>query len=83
MPREFALSLNWKGRLLSVAEIDDTRDYHDLNNWRHGKRRRPMCNLDCTTKGQQAIREAARAMRDTTGNLPLLREGDAGHSDKG
>jgi putative SOS response-associated peptidase YedK len=31
-----------------------------------------MCNLYSVTKGQQAIREAARAMRDTAGNLPLL-----------
>jgi hypothetical protein len=32
-----------------------------------------MCNLYSVTKGQQAIREAAAAMRDLTGNLPLLR----------
>ncbi|KPF78340.1 hypothetical protein IP88_04095 [alpha proteobacterium AAP81b] len=31
-----------------------------------------MCNLYSMTKGQQAIRELAAAMRDTTGNLPLL-----------
>jgi putative SOS response-associated peptidase YedK len=31
-----------------------------------------MCNLYSLTKGQQAIRDAARAMRDATGNLPLL-----------
>jgi putative SOS response-associated peptidase YedK len=31
-----------------------------------------MCNLYSVTKGQQAIREAARAMRDIAGNLPLL-----------
>lgn len=31
-----------------------------------------MCNLYSMTKGQQAIRDLARAMRDTTGNLPLL-----------
>lgn len=31
-----------------------------------------MCNLYSITKGPQAIREAARAMRDTTGNLPPL-----------
>jgi putative SOS response-associated peptidase YedK len=31
-----------------------------------------MCNLYSLTKGQQAIRDLARAMRDTTGNLPLL-----------
>jgi putative SOS response-associated peptidase YedK len=31
-----------------------------------------MCNLYSVTKGQQAIREVARAMRDTAGNLPLL-----------
>ena len=31
-----------------------------------------MCNLYSMTKGQQAIRELSRAMRDTTGNLPLL-----------
>jgi len=31
-----------------------------------------MCNLYSVTKGQQAIREAARAMRDMAGNLPLL-----------
>ena len=32
-----------------------------------------MCNLYSVTKGQQAIREAAAAMRDLTGNLPMLR----------
>lgn len=31
-----------------------------------------MCNLYSITKGQQAIRALARAMRDTTGNLPRL-----------
>lgn len=31
-----------------------------------------MCNLYSLTKGQDAIRQLARAMRDTTGNLPLL-----------
>jgi putative SOS response-associated peptidase YedK len=31
-----------------------------------------MCNLYSLTKGQQAIREFARAMRDSTGNLPPL-----------
>jgi len=31
-----------------------------------------LCNLYSVTKGQQAIRELARAMRDTAGNLPLL-----------
>jgi hypothetical protein len=31
-----------------------------------------MCNLYSLTKGQAAIRELARAMRDTTGNLPPL-----------
>jgi putative SOS response-associated peptidase YedK len=31
-----------------------------------------MCNLYSVTKGQAAIRELARAMRDTTGNLPPL-----------
>jgi putative SOS response-associated peptidase YedK len=31
-----------------------------------------MCNLYSVTKGQQAIRDATRAMRDTAGNLPLL-----------
>jgi putative SOS response-associated peptidase YedK len=31
-----------------------------------------MCNLYSLTKGQQAIRELARAMSDRTGNLPLL-----------
>jgi putative SOS response-associated peptidase YedK len=31
-----------------------------------------MCNLYSLTKGQAAIREFARAMRDTTGNLPLF-----------
>ncbi len=29
-----------------------------------------MCNLYSMTKGQQAIREIAGAMRDRTGNLP-------------
>lgn len=31
-----------------------------------------MCNLYSQTKGQQAIREFTRAMRDTTGNMPPL-----------
>jgi putative SOS response-associated peptidase YedK len=31
-----------------------------------------MCNLYSMTKGQQAIRELARAMVDRTGNLPPL-----------
>jgi putative SOS response-associated peptidase YedK len=31
-----------------------------------------MCNLYSVTKGQQAIRALARAMRDNAGNLPLL-----------
>jgi len=31
-----------------------------------------MCNLYSITKGQQAIRDFARAMRDTTGNLPPI-----------
>ncbi len=31
-----------------------------------------MCNLYAMTKGQQAIRDLAQAMRDTTGNLPPL-----------
>ena len=31
-----------------------------------------MCNLYSVTKGQQAIRELARAMHDRTGNLPPL-----------
>jgi putative SOS response-associated peptidase YedK len=31
-----------------------------------------MCNLYSVTKGQAAIRELARAMRDTTGNMPPL-----------
>ena len=31
-----------------------------------------MCNLYSLTKGQQAIREFTRAMRDSTGNLPLM-----------
>lgn len=31
-----------------------------------------MCNLYSLTKGQAAIIEAARAMRDTTGNLPPM-----------
>jgi putative SOS response-associated peptidase YedK len=31
-----------------------------------------MCNLYSLTKGQAAIRELARAMRDTTGNLPAM-----------
>ena len=29
-----------------------------------------MCNLYSHTKGQQAIREFTRAMKDSTGNLP-------------
>ncbi|MDE3175549.1 MAG: SOS response-associated peptidase [Pseudomonadota bacterium] len=31
-----------------------------------------MCNLYSLSKGQQAIRELAGAMRDSTGNLPIL-----------
>jgi putative SOS response-associated peptidase YedK len=31
-----------------------------------------MCNLYSVTKGQQAIRDLTRAMRDTTGNLPPM-----------
>ncbi len=31
-----------------------------------------MCNLYAMTRGQQAIRELAGAMRDTTGNLPAM-----------
>src|SRR3954452_11183663 len=31
-----------------------------------------MCNLYAITKGQQAIREFARATADTTGNLPPM-----------
>jgi putative SOS response-associated peptidase YedK len=31
-----------------------------------------MCNIYSVTKGPQAIREAARAMRDVTGNWPPL-----------
>jgi len=31
-----------------------------------------MCNLYSVTKGEQAIRELAGAMRDRTGNLPLM-----------
>jgi putative SOS response-associated peptidase YedK len=31
-----------------------------------------MCNLYSVTKGQQAIREFTRAMRDRTGNMPPL-----------
>ncbi len=31
-----------------------------------------MCNLYCITKGPQAIRDAARAMRDVSGNWPPL-----------
>jgi hypothetical protein len=31
-----------------------------------------MCNLYSVTKGQQTIRDLARAMNDRTGNLPLL-----------
>src|SRR5271166_2769301 len=31
-----------------------------------------MCNLYSITKGPQAIRDFARAIRDTTGNLPPI-----------
>jgi len=31
-----------------------------------------MCNRYSITKGQQAIRDIAGAMRDLTGNLPVL-----------
>jgi len=33
---------------------------------------RPLCNLYSVTKGQQAIRELAGAMRDKVGNMPPL-----------
>ena len=36
------------------------------------QKRRSMCNLYSITKGQRAIIEFTRAMRDTTGNLPSL-----------
>src|ERR1700730_10652657 len=36
------------------------------------KEERPLCNLYAVTKGQQAIRQLAGAMRDRTGNLPPL-----------
>src|SRR3954468_16738163 len=36
------------------------------------RRAAAMCNLYSITKGQQAIRELARAMTDRTGNLPPL-----------
>lgn len=36
------------------------------------RRSPPMCNLYSLTKGQQAIRELARAVVDRTGNLPPL-----------
>ena len=32
----------------------------------------PLCNLYSITKGQQAIRDIAGAMRDLTGNMPML-----------
>lgn len=31
-----------------------------------------MCNLYSMTKGQQAIRDLTKALRDTTGNLPMM-----------
>jgi hypothetical protein len=31
-----------------------------------------MCNLYSVTKGQAAIREFTRALRNTTGNLPSM-----------
>jgi putative SOS response-associated peptidase YedK len=31
-----------------------------------------MCNLYSLTTGQEAIRQLAKAMRDTTGDLPPL-----------
>src|SRR3984893_12594519 len=37
-----------------------------------GEDDQPLCNLYSVTKGQQAIRELARALRDRTGNLPPL-----------
>src|SRR5665213_459194 len=36
------------------------------------ERDRPICNLYSVTKGQQAIRELAKAIMDRTGNLPPL-----------
>jgi putative SOS response-associated peptidase YedK len=43
-----------------------------LRSPRHGETLRAMCNLCSITKGQQAIRDLAGAMRDLTGNLPML-----------
>src|ERR1700691_384895 len=49
------------------------RSAHDaLRSPRHGETLRAMCNLYSITKGQQAIRDLAGAMRDLTGNLPML-----------
>ena len=31
-----------------------------------------MCNLYSLTKSQDAIRQLSKAMRDTTGNLPIM-----------
>src|SRR5450432_3101213 len=46
------------------------------NRQRHARREKgrlsSVCNLYGITKGQAAIREFTRAMRDTTGNLPPL-----------
>jgi hypothetical protein len=39
---------------------------------RRGETLRAMCNLYSITKGQQAIRDLVGAMRDLTGNLPML-----------
>ena len=39
---------------------------------RHNWRAALMCNLYSITKGPQAIRDFAHAMRDTTGNLPPI-----------
>jgi hypothetical protein len=39
---------------------------------RHSETLRAMCNLYSITKGQQAIRDLAGAMRDLTGNLPMM-----------
>lgn len=44
----------------------------DPAKWRKVLTFKFVCNLYSQTKGQQAIREATRAMTDRTGNMPLL-----------
>jgi putative SOS response-associated peptidase YedK len=55
---------------VAVYQRPETHDA--LRSPHHGETLRAMCNLYSITKGQQAIRDLAGAMRDLTGNMPML-----------